>query len=109
MNQILFYGGLALAVICFLLTVFLFFFQKIPSVIRYFRNVNSKKVFKTSYSYKVPKQKPVKINNINKKQIVDKQNIYDQRTEILDVAQNYATALLDADSTELLPELNDDN
>lgn len=109
MNQILFYGGLALAVICFLLTVFIFFFQKIPSVIKYFRNVNSKKVFKASHSYKVTKQKSVKIKDANKKQNVTKSNDYDQRTEILDVVQNYATALLDADSTELLPELNDDN
>ena len=108
MNQILFYGGLALAIICFILTVFLFFFQKIPSVVKYFRNVNSKKVFKNSKSYKAQKHKTIKVKE-TKKSDAYKANEYEQRTEILDVVQNYATALLDADSTELLPELNDDN
>lgn len=108
MNNVLMYGGLALAVVFFLITVFLFFYQKIPSVIKYFYNIRNKKVFKNSHGYKVPKQKPSKkkVESTKAAQPV-KQEIQDERTQLLDIAQNYATALLDADSTELLPELDE--
>lgn len=109
MNEIMLYGGLLLAIVCFLLAVFLFFFHKISSVIKYFYNINSKKVFKNSHGYKAPKQKAVKSKHENKKLQINNINETEQKTELLDVAQNYATALLDADSTELLPELNDEN
>lgn len=107
MNNILFYGGFALAIVFFLITVFLFFYQKIPSVIRYFHNIRNKKVFKNSRGYKVPKQKSLKNKAESIKAQPVKQEIQDERTQLLDVAQNYATALLDADCTELLPELGD--
>lgn len=106
MNNILFYGGLTLGIVFLLLSIFLFFFQKIPAVIRYFRNINSKKIFKNNHTYKVSQQKTSK----HKKATISvtrQQNNDDQKTELLDIAQNYATALLDADSTEILPDLND--
>ena len=103
MNQILFYGGLVLAIIFFLLTVFLFFFQRIPIVIKYFNNIKSKKVFKNSRgNYKVMPNK-----SIQKSIEVGGKDEIEQKTELLDIAQNYATALLDADSTVLLPEIDE--
>jgi len=58
-----------------------------------------------SAGFKAPKQKEMKNNGENKKPQINKMKLTEQKTEILDVAQNYATALLDADNTELLPEL----
>lgn len=92
MNEILLYGGLSLAIIFSLLAVFLFFFQKIPLVIKYFHIINSKKVFKNTHGFKAPKQKATKNMDENKKPQKNKMQLTEQKTEILDVAQNYATA-----------------
>lgn len=42
MNKILFYGGFALAALFLLLAVFLFFYQRIPSVVGYFLKMKNR-------------------------------------------------------------------
>lgn len=106
MNEILFYAGIVFAGFFLLLSFFLFFYQKVPSVIRYFMKMGNKRV--SSQGFKMVNA-PVNAhshskNNVSRGKHYSKES---GSTELLDMAQNYATALLDADSTTLLPYLND--
>lgn len=97
MSEVFFYGGIVLAIVFFILTVFFFFRFKIPRVIRYFlrrenKKISSQKGGGSHVSSPIKRRRPV----------MEQSN----STEVLDIAQNYATALLDADRTELLPELD---
>lgn len=108
MNQILFFSGIVFAGFFLLLSIFLFFYQKVPAVIRYFLKMGNKKVTARGAGSVVPAGKTSaksKKDNLQRK----KTSQAGSSTELLDIAQNYATALLDADSTTLLPDLNDQN
>lgn len=112
MNEILFYAGLVFAGFFLILSIFLFFYQKVPSAIRYFMKMGNKRV---------PSQGMKVVTSSGNAQKRSRKNVaratnYKQggdnlqgssSTELLDIAQNYATALLDADSTTLLPELTE--
>jgi len=110
MNQILFFTGIVLAGCFLLLSIFLFFNQKVPATIRYFLKMSNKKVTtKGSKQVIWTANKSAKGKNKslkNKKTPQGKRDQAENFTEILGSAQNYATTLLD-DSTTLLPDLND--
>ena len=105
-NEILFYAGIVFAGFFLLLSFFLFFYQKVPSVIRYFMKMGNKRV--SSQGFKIVNA-PGNTHKHSKTDISRGKNNSNESgsTELLDIAQNYATALLDADSTTLLPYLND--
>ena len=114
MNQILFFSGIVFAGFFLLLSIFLFFYQKVPAVIRYFLKMGNKKVTGSGTGPVVPAGKTSaksKKDNLQRKKTSQgmKASQAGSSTELLDIAQNYATALLDADSTTLLPDLNDQN
>lgn len=110
-NELLFYTGLVLTVLFFLLSLFIFFNQKIPSAVSYFLNIGqrklkSKKSFEKTIAYKETLQE--------KKQLATKPNeeltylLSDEETELLSKAQNYATALIEAECTTYLEKPEDD-
>jgi len=93
MYEMIFYIGIVLAFSFFVLAVFLFFKYKIPIVIQYFLRMSTKKL--------------PKIAGKSDKAIDKREKVVNEQTELLDVAQNYATALLDADNTEILPYIDE--
>ena len=104
MNEILFYAGLVFAAMFFILAVVLLFSQNIPAVIRYFLKMRNRKIkYSTMNENRVVYKSSGGTGEDNSTQTL----VESEKTELLDVAQNYATALLDADSTTLLPDLND--
>ena len=99
MSEVFFYGGIVLSVAFFALTIFFFFRNKIPSAVSYFLRHENRKVVsyrKDGLPRPASPKKP-------RKAVKDP----GRDTEVLDIAMNYATALLDADRTELLPELDE--
>jgi len=112
MNEILFYAGIVFTGFFLLLSFFLFFYQKVPSVIRYFMKMGNKRVSlqgMKAVTASGDKEKHGKKNVSRAKNYTQGgDNLQgSSSTELLDIAQNYATALLDADSTTLLPDLKD--
>lgn len=104
MNEIMYYAGLVLAASCFLLSIFLFFYHKIPSVIRYFLKMGNKKLSK-----KELKREAIIMRQSSQMNSSTELLSRTEKTEFLEVAQNYATALLDADSTTMiLPNLDEE-
>lgn len=105
MNEILFYMGMVLGILLFLLSIYIFFHQNIISVVQYFTKMGNKKIKKSDAA-------PInKINFTERSQRIS--NDYTsplgngEQTEMMDVVQSYATALLDADdSTTILPDLD---
>lgn len=97
MYEVMYYVGLVLSISFFLLSVFLFFYHKVPSVVRYFIKMGNKRVVNPD---KARNSSDNQTDSDNSTELLD-----DESTSLLDVAKNYATALLDADSTTLLPEL----
>lgn len=121
MYEVLYYIGLILSIIFFLLSVFLFFYNKIISVIK---NMAGSKI-PGKYTKKRKNaliSRPIEVNSgvggatevlANSLEPTEQltEEYYDKvhradDTEILDIAQNFATALLDADKTEILPRLD---
>jgi len=121
-NEALLYGGITLAIVLFILSVVLFFTQNIIDVMKYYMKIKGKKIISAGY---VPTatSKPSS-NSIQEKQSkpLPEKNpenlaaLYDpdmtqllergQDTELLRGAQEYATALLEAeDSTQILPRI----
>lgn len=104
MNEIMFYVGLVLAWTFFLLAIFLFFYYKVPSVIKYFLKMGNKKL----------SQKELRREALIMKQSANLNGSTEllsrtDKTGLIEVAQNYATALLDADSTTMiLPNLDEE-
>ena len=94
MNEAFFYIGIVLAIVSFIASIILFFTEKIPEVIRYYRKAGS--------------MKPVKVAKAGRPSITEAQSsasegrntvlLENNETVILDIAQNYATVLLDAES-----------
>lgn len=104
MNEIMYYVGLVVGVSCFLLSIFLFFYHRIPSVIRYFLKMGNKKLSK-----KALKKQAVIMKQSKEMEESTELLSRTQKTDFLEVAQNYATALLDADSTTIvLPNLDEE-
>ena len=115
MNEVLFYGGLLLAISAFVMAIILFFKNDILSVVRYYLKYN---VQYLKLKNSMPAQKKeVK----NKEEDLEKETelIYQELTELLSSeeeqieeteilgASSYATALLIADNTVLLPDINE--
>lgn len=102
MYQILYYSGFVLMIGGFITAAFLLFKNRIPSVIRYFIRMSGKKMPKRPASeYKAAAVKMAAPPS-ESTELLDADG---EPTVLLDAAHQYATALLDADSTTLLPEL----
>ncbi len=101
MYDILFYSGLVLSAAFFVTAVILFFGNRIPSVIKYFMHISGKRIRRTPMPDHSVKEKNASAND----EATEILSSVDEPTELLDIAQQYATALLDADSTTLLPSL----
>jgi len=124
LNEIIYYTGLSLSIAFLTASVALFFIKKIPSVIGYLLKIGRIKT-----GNKTPgKEIPVGIEVINariKDQIEGQtillyegenisEDVYadidegaaEEKTDMLGTVHNYATAVLDADITEILPALD---
>ena len=112
MNEAFFYIGIVLAVVSFIVAIILFFTENILEVIRYYRKASS--------------IKPVKVAKVGRPSITEAQTqaqtpaqtpapapkgrdtvlLENNETVILDIAQNYATVILDAESNHDNSNLN---
>lgn len=105
LNELLFYAGLVLTVLFFLLSLFLFYSQRIPTAVRYFLNVGE---FKNNKKRNIEKTIAYKEREDNRTRIVTIANeeatyvLSDEETQLLSIAQNYATALIEAECTTYL-------
>ena len=104
MYQILYYAGFVLMIGGFITAVVLLFKNRIPSVIRYFIRMSGKKRPKSS----VTEYKAAAKTAVPQSESTELLDAKGEPTVLLDAAHQYATALLDADSTTLLPELDEE-
>ena len=124
MNELIYYTGLSLSIVFLTASAALFFTKKIPSVIGYLLKIGRIKIG----SKKPEKETPISIEAINAR-IKDQtegltnllyegedtsvdtyididEGVQEEQTDMLDTVHNYATAILDADITEILPALD---
>lgn len=108
MYGIMFYMGLVLSVIFFLLSVFLFFYNRIISVCRYFAGGRGySRIRDDKKSAAMPEEVAAGMGGAT--EILGHSSEPTERlmnnlddTEVLQKAQDFATALLEADKTEIL-------
>lgn len=108
MYEIMFYTGAVLSVIFFLLSLFLFFYNRIISVCRYFIKSKGHASIR-SYKRNTDAPREVAAGAGGATEILSSANEPTERlanslddTEVLNRAQDFATALLEADKTEIL-------
>jgi len=123
MNELVYYTGLSLSIVFLVASAAIFFIKKIPSVIGYLLKIGRIKTGSNAPG----KETPISIEAINAR-IKDQtdglthllfesentgEDIYtdidesaDGQTDMLGTVHNYATAILDADITEILPALD---
>lgn len=111
MNELLFYTGLVLTVLFFLLSLFLFFNQRIPAAVSYFLNIGQNKIKKDrnigkTIAYKETLEE--KTSTVTKAEEELTYLLNDEETELLSIAQKYATALIEAECTTYLEKPQDD-
>ena len=113
MNELFFYGGVVLTIFFLVLSVVIFIKFKIIEVLKYyFMRVNKKK-FDKSYISEFTRNIKAKTMGLRDSTEIlgtantDSKDGEEENTDILDIAKNYATALLDAESTVFLPEIEE--
>lgn len=104
MNEVLLYAGIVLAGAFFILAIYLFFKNKIPSVVRYFLKMGNKTMPKQEIASNAVVN-PSKEIEAEGTEIISAKN---EQTELLDIEESGATELLDDDSTTLLSSLEED-
>lgn len=102
MYETFLYAGLVLAIGFFITAFILFFKNKIPTVIKYFMHVAVKRSYRPSMTTYITAPKTPR----EKEDTTQTLDTGDEKTEVLGVARQYATALLEADSTTILPSLD---
>jgi hypothetical protein len=100
MDEFLFYVGIVLSVTFFILSVILFFTQRIPSVIRFLLKISNRKPIKVSKKESTTVSTRQAINDTGTELLQD-------QTELLNIAQNFATALLDVENVHNLEPMNE--
>ena len=95
MNEILFYGGMVMSAALLLLTIVLFFVFHIPSTIKYFTKISKGKKYNHKLSLK---------RSISEAKDYEQPPEELEKTEIIDVAQNFGKALVKANTTQVLLE-----
>lgn len=108
MYGIMFYTGAVLSVIFFLLSVFLFFYYRIISVFRYFiKGKGNIQIKRKNVTINVPDVVAAGVGGAT--EVLSSNNEPTERlvndlddTDVLNRAQDFATALLEADKTEIL-------
>ncbi len=97
MNEAFLYGGIVMCFISLIITIIVFVKYKIPESITYLMKINKGKKYNNKI-YSTNNSTKNKINNSN----------YDlEKTEVMDAVQSFAEALLAAEKTEILEELED--
>ncbi len=109
MYVIMYYASIVTAVLCFIVSVFLFFYNRIIDVIRYFLK-NERHIPKGKRDRKVSAG-PKEVYSVAGGATELLNSAYEPTeqlndsccdTEILNKAQDFATAILEADKTEIL-------
>lgn len=95
MSVVLWYGGYLLAGVCLFATVFLFFYNKIPAVIRYFANTKQQPA-KAAKAYRGAATAKSGVTQRKTKRYVTQEV---EPTEIIDIA---AAGMQGDESTEVL-------
>lgn len=103
MWEILFYGGIVFSVMFLIMSIIVFFKFNIMEAIKYkIGKINRKRVNGKNYK----SDEVVEMNIENENTIIIKGNNSIDNTELLTIAENYATALIAAeDSTNVLDEI----
>lgn len=103
MWEILFYGGIVFSVMFLIMSIIVFFKFNIMEAIKYkIDKINRKRVNGKNYK----SDEVVEMNIENENTIIIKGNNSIDNTELLTIAENYATALIAAeDSTNVLDEI----
>lgn len=108
MYGIMFYTGAVLSVIFFLLSVFLFFYNRIISVCRYFiKRKGNIQIKRKNVNLNVPDVVAAGVGGATEVLSSDNESTESlvndlEDTDLLNRAQDFATALLEADETEIL-------
>lgn len=109
MNEMLFYVGLVCSILFFLLSGVFFIYYKIPKVIMYFLKMRGKRNIRVSTSKKVEINHNVDLKEgwiaVRTEARIEARD--EEKTELLQAVHTYATALLEADNTVLLPCLKE--
>lgn len=103
MDEILFYGGIVFSVMFLIMSIIVFFKFNIMEAIKYkISKINRRRVNGKNYK----SDEVVEMNIENENTIIIKGNNSVDNTELLTIAENYATALIAAeDSTNVLDEI----
>lgn len=128
MYDVMYYSGIVLTITFFTLSIFIFFYNNIIDVYRYYTKGKSKKYIKVKKRRNNVSTVPSEIvtgvggateilgsaNEPTERlghEYYDKSHSQSQKelekTEILDKAQNFAAALFEADKTEILPRYDE--
>jgi hypothetical protein len=99
-NEFLFYVGIVLAIAFLILAIVLFFTQKIPEVIRFLLKIPNHRTIKISNNENITAFNMKATNDTGTELLQD-------QTELLNMAENFATALLDVESVHNLEYLNE--
>jgi hypothetical protein len=96
-----------MAIVFFILSVALFFTQKIPEVIRFKIKTKNQRFTKTQFA-KGKQTYSSPVGGSDETMMLDDGTVLlnDDQTQLLNIAQNYATALLDAENINSLDEEN---
>lgn len=101
MNEAFFYTGIVFTIFFLVLSIIIFIRQNIIEAIKYYFKIQNKK-----NSVKLTKKENDKVNvNKNETMLIDS-----NETEVLNIAKNYATTILEAeDDTEILENYNEED
>ena len=102
MNEFLFYVGIVLSLAFLILAIILFFTQKIPAVIRFLLKIKNEKVIKTLNTQNTgnTNNSPAgtrQVSNDTGTELLEDNGteLLNNGTELLDMADNFETDLLD--------------
>ncbi|CDM68298.1 putative membrane protein [Clostridium bornimense] len=96
MYEILFYGGIVFSTIFLIISISIFFKFNIIEAIKYkITKISRKRISEKNYK----KDEIVEMNIENENTIIIKNNNSVDNTELLTIAENYATALIAAEAT----------
>lgn len=108
-NEVLFYGGASLSIVFFIMSIVLFFKNKMVHVIKYIFNIKNKRIINEPIKELKTKEKSNNMRSSSLKNSSDflksKEIVIDSSsTEMLDLTKDSSTEILDEDVTTLLDD-----
>ena len=104
MNEAFLYGGIVMCFIFLIISIIIFVKYKIPESFVYLIKINKGK----KYNNKIYSTNNLTKNKINTSNQLKNSSIHEvEPTEVMDAVQSFAEALLAAEKTEILEELED--